>query len=83
MYLEPEHQIVYKDSDVLAVRQNGRVEVWSADGETNYGNIAGPNAADRHVVMAVWRSWSRGFDEGMKAGADGARSEMRAALGLS
>lgn len=69
-----------EDGDILAVRQHGRVEVWSADGETHLGNL--PLSATELEIRKAAEFWLNGFATGTSFGRDEAQAKLRAALGL-
>lgn len=82
VYMTEDAAIVIDDekADILAIRQNGQIEVWSYNGETHMGNM--PDYADGYTIRLVVVYWQRGFFDGARFGRDEAQDKLRAALGL-
>lgn len=80
LYLHEKHTEIVSDGYVLAIRQNGHVEVWDADGETSIGVL--PEDATEGDVLRAFAFYTNGIRAGEKYGAERTRQAMRAALGL-
>lgn len=83
VYINEDAVILIHDhkADILAIRQNGQIEVWSANGETHMGNL--PDYAAETAIRWAVEYWQRGFFEGVRFGRDEAQAKLRTALGLS
>lgn len=84
LYLEAGHEIVYTDGNVIAVRQNNRVEVWAEDGEAYYGELR--ETADAGDVMEAMKFYASGHKQGRSEGyVDGklhTQRSIKTALGI-
>lgn len=74
------HEIVLDAGDYLAVRQGGRVEVWSSDGEKQIGNL--PVSATVEDVKAAVVFFESGKEEGIRDGMLQAQEQMQQAMGI-
>lgn len=83
VYISEDAVIVVNDpvGGILAIRQQGRLEVWSDDGETHMGNL--PIYATETEIRKAAECYVNGYTEGIKAGRDEARAKLRAALELN
>ena len=75
-----EDAVTLISDDLLAIRQNGRVEVWSEDGEIHMGNLR--ELAFNVEIRAAAKFWLNGYAEGIKLGHQQAQAKLRAALGI-
>jgi hypothetical protein len=50
LYLEEDHQELVNDGQVMAVRQNGKVEVWACDGEYHFGDLPESATAEKTTI---------------------------------
>lgn len=80
VYIDEDAVTLIADDDLLAIRQHGRVEVWSADGETHLGNL--PLYATETEIRKAAEFWLNGFAVGIQAGRDEAQAKIRDAMGL-
>lgn len=71
---------VIEDGDIFAVRQRGKVEIWTDDGETHLGNL--PLYATELEIRKAAEFWRNGFAEGARFGRDEAQAKLRDALGI-
>lgn len=75
------HEILIQDAGILAIRQRGQIEVWSADGETHFGNL--PEDANEALIRAAAKFWGIGFFAGVSFGRDDTQANMRKAMGIN
>lgn len=80
VYIDEDAVTLIEDGDLLAIRQRGTVEVWTADGETYLGNM--PVYATELEIRKAAEFWRNGFATGIAFGRDEAQAKLRAALGL-
>ena len=68
-------EFVLEDDSYIAVRQDGRVEVWTVNGKEWIGNL--PEKATADDVDAVLRVYSRALDRGFEEGRVGLAEQIR------
>lgn len=80
IHIDDDAVTLIADDDILAVRQYGWVEVWSADGETHMGNL--PEYVGETEIRFAAAFWLNGFAAGVSFGRDEAQAKLREALGI-
>lgn len=78
--LEPNHEIVLGDAEIIAVRQCGVVQVWAEDGEYHYFDL--PEDASAETIKVVKRIFECGHSTGYSDGVSAVKSAMQTAIGL-
>jgi hypothetical protein len=80
LYLAEDHRIVFESDEIVAVSQQGKVEVWDEMRETFYGFL--PENATAEDVQNAMKFFKEGFKRGEHFGQRKAKSDIREALGL-
>lgn len=80
LILEDKHVIVLQNDRFIAVRQNGRVELWDVEGDTHFGNL--PEDATEGAMEGAYMCWRRGYEYGLRVGRETALQAVRSAIGL-
>jgi hypothetical protein len=81
LLLEENHVVVLEENEILAVRQSGKVEVWSTDGETHYGTL--DEYATPNEVRSAMRFYRTGIEHGEEIGRNEIQNAIRSTLGMN
>ena len=80
LHMDSDSVAMLETDELTVVRQGGRVEVWDGDGRTHYGNLPeNVSVADVRLCMLFYE---RGHVDGLYAGREEAKRQIRTALGL-
>jgi hypothetical protein len=78
LHLQDDHQILVDDTEYLAVKQSGAIEVWNKEGDERFGVLPeNYTLMDIQRIMSFYRS---GFANGEKYGQHTKLNEIRSSL---
>ncbi|MGL5061033.1 MAG: hypothetical protein ACRC62_13755 [Microcoleus sp.] len=80
LYLHEDHQIILSTDELLAVRQDGSVEVWDSFGEVFFGSL--PRNVGKKDVLFAMSFYHNGLTMGKKIGRREVQLKMQELLGL-